>query len=131
MRPVSKQSRIYAHARTVFFSRASRNHLMPYLAPRAATRASPPPLLFLSRSRVYPSFPLPFAPSRSWHFVPLSLPILLCLSFFCLYRLPFPPRSLYYAVISFLKAFNARVVTPWIVEKASRSGASDARASSR
>jgi len=61
-----QQSRIYAHARTIFFSRASRNHLMPYLAPRAATRPSPLPA---APAAPHPPPPLPF------HTIHLSVPL--------------------------------------------------------
>lgn len=38
VRPVTRGTRAFAHAQTIFFSRASCNHLMPYLGPRTATR---------------------------------------------------------------------------------------------
>lgn len=59
--PVTRGTRASAHAQTIFFSRASCNHLMPYLGPRTATR--PFAVSFSFPLRPPPVVPLFFSPS--------------------------------------------------------------------
>lgn len=73
---VTRGTRASAHAQTIFFSRASCNHLMPYLGPRTATR--PFAVSFSFPPRPPPSLLLSFSPPHHLFLRLLS---------------PFPPRA--------------------------------------
>lgn len=107
VRPVIRDTRASAHAQTIdlFLSRASCNHLMPYLGPRTATRPFSVSLILfpypfylspsLSRSPLYdtpitiaagPSFLLSFAFPLLRAFLPFVNSVI------SLFSLCFPPR---------------------------------------